>query len=233
MARTRPDGRKPVARIVVTRPAGRERALVERLRGAGHEVTTCRSSRSSRSATIRSTSAATTGSSSRASPESRELRRRMRGTPTRVAAIGNATAEAFGGADLVAETSTQEGLLEALPPSPGRVLFAGAERARRLLPDTLGADVVVLYRTVELTPAGLARMRPGDRRLAVGRPRARAGRRGHAGRLDRPGDDPRRARGGSDGRRGGANQRPRRPGRRRSSGRSPRRRLALGWSSAS
>jgi uroporphyrinogen-III synthase len=141
-----------VARIVVTRPDGREGALVERLRAAGHEplhvplvaleplgddpvdvggydwiVLT-----------------SVTGA--------RELKRRMRGTPTHVAAIGRATADAFGGADLVAATSTQEGLLDALPPCPGRVLFAGAESARRLLPDTLGADVVALYRTVELTP---------------------------------------------------------------------------------
>ena len=65
----------------------------------------------------------------------RELRRRMRGTPARVAAIGQATADAFGGADLVAETSTQEGLLDALPEAPGRVLFAAAEGARRVLPD--------------------------------------------------------------------------------------------------
>jgi len=76
----------------------------------------------------------------------------MRGTPKHVAAIGDGTADAFGGVDLVAETSTQEGLLEALPRPPGRVLFAGAESARRLLPETLGADVVILYRTVELTP---------------------------------------------------------------------------------
>ena len=72
----------------------------------------------------------------------RELRRRMRGTPARVAAIGQATADAFGGADLVAETSTQEGLLDALPEAPGRVLFAAAEGARRVLPDALDADVL-------------------------------------------------------------------------------------------
>jgi uroporphyrinogen-III synthase len=83
----------------------------------------------------------------------RELRRRMHGTPTRVAAIGAATAEAFGGADLVAATSSQEGMLEVMPEPAGRVLFAAAEGARRLLPDALGADVVVLYRTVELEPA--------------------------------------------------------------------------------
>ncbi len=88
----------------------------------------------------------------------RELRRRLVGTPRRVAAIGQATAEAFGGADLVPAVSTQEGLLAELPRPAGRVLFAGAEGARRLLADELGADVVALYRTRELepeqTPAG-------------------------------------------------------------------------------
>jgi len=82
----------------------------------------------------------------------RELRRRMRGAPARVAAIGAATAEALGGAELVPRVSTQEGLLAELPRPAGRVLFAGAEGARRLLVDELGADFVPLYRTVELSP---------------------------------------------------------------------------------
>ena len=83
----------------------------------------------------------------------RELRRRMTGTPTHLAAIGRATAEAFGGADLVPAVSTQEGLLTELPRPTGRVLFAGAEGARRLLVQELGADFVALYRTRELMPA--------------------------------------------------------------------------------
>jgi uroporphyrinogen-III synthase len=82
----------------------------------------------------------------------RELRRRLRGEPARVAAIGRATAEAFGYADLVPRVSTQEGLLEELPSPSGRVLFAGAEGARRLLVDALGADFRALYRTVPLRP---------------------------------------------------------------------------------
>jgi uroporphyrinogen-III synthase len=81
-----------------------------------------------------------------------ELRRRMEGRPRRLAAIGAATAEALGGADLVPRVSSQEGLLAELPRPPGRVLFAGAEGARRLLVDELGADFVALYRTVELEP---------------------------------------------------------------------------------
>ena len=82
----------------------------------------------------------------------RELRRRMAGVPARVAAIGAATAAAFGGADLVPRVSTQEGVLAELPRPAGRVLFAGAEGARRLLVEELGADFLALYRTVELEP---------------------------------------------------------------------------------
>lgn len=82
----------------------------------------------------------------------RELHRRMRGRPQRVAAIGRATADAFGGADLVPRVSTQEGLLRELPRPAGPVLFAGAEGARRLLIDELSADFVALYRTHELVP---------------------------------------------------------------------------------
>ncbi|MGH3115748.1 MAG: uroporphyrinogen-III synthase [Gaiellales bacterium] len=81
-----------------------------------------------------------------------ELRRRGRGRAERVAAIGRATAEALGGADLVPRLSTQEGLLAELPRPAGRVLFAGAEAARRLLIDELRADFVPLYRTRELQP---------------------------------------------------------------------------------
>jgi uroporphyrinogen-III synthase len=91
----------------------------------------------------------------------RELLRRVVGPLPRVAAIGEATAAALGGADLVPRVSTQEGLLAELPRPAGRVLFVGAEGARRLLPEVLGADTVVLYRTRELEvedlpPADLA-----------------------------------------------------------------------------
>src|SRR5436190_4569969 len=78
----------------------------------------------------------------------RELRKRMVGEPRRVAAIGRATADAWSAkVDLVPEVSTQEGLLAEFPRPAGRVLFAGAENARRLLIDELGADFVPLYRT--------------------------------------------------------------------------------------
>jgi uroporphyrinogen-III synthase len=86
----------------------------------------------------------------------RELAHRARGAWPRVAAIGPATATALREAEvepaLVPCVSTQEGLLAELPRPAGRVLFAGAERARRLLADELEADFVPLYRTRELRP---------------------------------------------------------------------------------
>ena len=86
----------------------------------------------------------------------RELARRMRGQPARVAAIGPGTAaELAQPPDLVPSVSTQEGLLAELPRPAGRVLFAGAEGARRLIVDELGADFVPLYRTNELRPSRL------------------------------------------------------------------------------
>lgn len=86
----------------------------------------------------------------------RELLRRSSGRPRRVAAIGPGTAAALrdGGVEpaLVAQVSTQEGLVDELPSPVGRVLFAGAERARRVLVEKLGADFVLLYRTRTLRP---------------------------------------------------------------------------------
>ena len=141
-----------MARIAVTRPEGREGSLLDGLRAAGHDAVhvplVALEPLGDDPVDVEGYDWIVVTSVTGA----RELRRRMRGTPARVAAIGRATAEAFGRADLVPETSTQEGLLAALPPAPGRVLFAGAENARRLLAETLGADVVTLYRTVELTP---------------------------------------------------------------------------------
>jgi uroporphyrinogen-III synthase len=84
----------------------------------------------------------------------RELKTRAEGRAGKVAAIGRATAEAWGGVDLVPEAATQEGLLDELPRPAGRVLFAGAEGARRLLVDELGADFVALYRTVPAPAPG-------------------------------------------------------------------------------
>jgi uroporphyrinogen-III synthase len=139
-------------RIALTRPEGQNEELAARLRELGLEVVLCPliaieplgdepiDLEGYDWLIVTSVNAA------------RELKRRGRGRPGRVAAIGRATAEAFGGADLIPAVSTQEGLLHALPRPAGRVLIAGAERARRLLAEELGADFLPLYRTRELRP---------------------------------------------------------------------------------
>jgi uroporphyrinogen-III synthase len=85
-----------------------------------------------------------------------ELFRRLEGPLPKVAVIGPGTAEALREQGIepavIAGRSTQEGLVEALPSPSGRVLFAGAEGARDVLAEALQADVLTLYRTVELTP---------------------------------------------------------------------------------
>jgi uroporphyrinogen III methyltransferase/synthase len=81
---------------------------------------------------------------------------RLEGPLPRVAVVGSGTAEALRARgvepDIVAATSTQEGLAAELPRPAGRVLFAGAEDARGVLVRELGAEFVPLYRTVELRP---------------------------------------------------------------------------------
>jgi uroporphyrinogen-III synthase len=85
-----------------------------------------------------------------------ELFRRLASPLPRVAVIGPGTAEALRehGVEptLVPARSTQEGLLAEFPQPAGRVLFAGAEGARELLAESLDADVIPLYRTIELLP---------------------------------------------------------------------------------
>jgi len=140
-------------RIVVTRPRGQEGELVARLESLGHDVEVCPlvavEPLGDEPVDVAGYDWVIVTSVNGA----RELQRRMRGVPARVAAIGQATAAAFGGADLVPRIATQEGLLAELPRPAGRVLFAAAEGARRLLVDELGAEFVPLYRTLELLPA--------------------------------------------------------------------------------
>jgi uroporphyrinogen-III synthase len=155
------DGNTPliVARIVVTRPRERSSWLVARLEASGHEVLSVplieTEVLSDEPIDVSGYDWVIVTSVTGA----RELARRARGPMPRVAAIGSATAAALGGADLVPRVSTQEGLLAELPTPAGRVLFAGAAGARRLLVDALGADFAPLYRTHELD---VDRLPPAD-----------------------------------------------------------------------
>ena len=142
-------------RIVVTRPRDQAAALAARLEELGHEVTVCPL------IAIEPTGPEEIDVSGydwvivTSANGARELVRRMNGRPVRTAAIGSATAaELPVEPDLIPRVSTQEGLLAELPRPAGRVLFAGAEGARRLLVDELGADFIPLYRTRELRPDG-------------------------------------------------------------------------------
>lgn len=91
-----------------------------------------------------------------------EFARRRTGVLPQVAVIGPGTAAALEDAgidaDLEPGVHTQEGLIAAfrgLPEPPRRPLFVGAEGARRVLVEQLGAEFLPLYRTHELVPADL------------------------------------------------------------------------------
>ena len=145
-------------RVVVTRPPEHAAALVAELERLGHDVAVCPLIRVEPLGDEPVDVAGYDWVVVTSANGARELLRRRRGELPSVAAIGPATATALrdGGVEpaLVPETATQEGLLDELPPRPGRVLFAGAEAARPLLADSLDADVIPLYRTVERRPDG-------------------------------------------------------------------------------
>lgn len=143
-------------KVIVTRTPEQAEPLVSRLRALGHEVVLCPLIRIDR---IGSEPIELSGYDwvIVTSPNgAEELLRRGRGRPARFAAIGPGTAAVLvrNGVtpDLVPSASTQDGVLAELPRPAGRVLFAGAEGARMLLVDELGADFVPLYRTTLLRP---------------------------------------------------------------------------------
>jgi uroporphyrinogen-III synthase len=142
---------KPV-RVALTRARGGNDELAERLRASGLDVVECPLIRIE---PLEGPPVSVPGYdwlvvTSRVAAEL--LFARLDGPLPPVAVIGPGTAEAVRerGVEpaLVARRSTQEGLLEELPSPAGRVLFAGAEDARPLLANELGADVLPLYRTV-------------------------------------------------------------------------------------
>jgi uroporphyrinogen III methyltransferase/synthase len=91
------------------------------------------------------------------------LLRRLVGRSARIAAIGPGTADTLRAQgvepDFVAERSTQEGLAEELPRPTGPVLHAAAEGARDVLVRELDAELVPLYRAVDV---GLASFPDAD-----------------------------------------------------------------------
>ena len=143
-------------RVIVTRPAAQAGPLSAAIERLGHEVVLC---------PVLEVEPLGDGAVDTSGYDwvvvtsvngAAELARRRTGPLPRIAAIGPGTAEALAAhgieVDLVPAVSTQEGLVGELRESPGRVLFVGAEDARRYLVEALGADFVALYRTVAAHP---------------------------------------------------------------------------------
>ena len=140
-------------RVVVTRPPDQAEPLVERLEQQGHEVRVCPLIEIEPVGPEQVDLSGYDWVVVTSANAARELGRRAAGKAARVAAIGPGTAAALSEQpDLVPAVSTQEGLLAELPRPAGRVLFAGAEGARKLLVEELDADFIPLYRTKELIP---------------------------------------------------------------------------------
>lgn len=145
-------------RIVVTRRREQAGRLVERLERSGYEVVECPLIEIEPITPTELIDVHGYDWVVVTSPNAAEqlLKRAMGGALPKVAAVGPGTADTLRAHGLepalVPGESTQEGLLRELPSSPGRVLVAAAEGARRLLVEELGADYLPLYRTRLLRP---------------------------------------------------------------------------------
>jgi uroporphyrinogen III methyltransferase/synthase len=141
-------------KIVVTRAGEQADELVSRLEALGHDVVRCPLIRIEPLGDEPVDPSPYDWVVVTSRNGARELARRLSAKPARIAAIGPGTAEALLEhglrAELVPRTHTQEGLAAELP--PGRILLAAAEGARRLLVEERGAELLPLYRTVELQP---------------------------------------------------------------------------------
>jgi uroporphyrinogen-III synthase len=142
-------------RIVITRPREQAQPLAERIEALGHEVVLCPLIEVEPLSDDPIDLAPYDWVAVTSPNGARELARRRHGA-AKVAAVGPGTAAALREAglepELVAEVSTQEGLVAAIPRERGRVLVASAEAARPDLAEALGADFLPLYRTRELDP---------------------------------------------------------------------------------
>jgi uroporphyrinogen-III synthase len=143
-------------RVIITRAAEQAGPLADRLESLGHDVVVCPLIELEAVGPEELELSGYDWVVVTSANGARELARRARGQSLRVAAIGPGTAASLREhgiePQLVPEISTQEGLVAEFPQPPGRVLFAGAEGARRHLPDALGADFLPVYRTHELRP---------------------------------------------------------------------------------
>ncbi len=146
-----------MSRIVITRPPGLDGELAGRLEALGHEVVACPLIAIEPLGDEEIDASAYDWLVVTSRSGAVEVARRLGRPARRLAAIGPGTAaelERLGlRVDLTPDESSQEGLVAALAPDPGRVLLAAAAGARRHLVDSLGADFIALYRTRELQPS--------------------------------------------------------------------------------
>jgi uroporphyrinogen III methyltransferase/synthase len=143
-------------RVIVTRAAEQSGSLVHALRAHGFEVAECPLIRVQRIDDGPIETSAYEWVVVTSANGAAELARRHAGRLPRVAAIGPATAATLAehgiAVDFVPSSATQDALVAEFPRPYGRILFVGAESARRLLVSELGADFRPVYRTVELRP---------------------------------------------------------------------------------
>jgi uroporphyrinogen III methyltransferase/synthase len=142
-------------RVIVTRPRGQARPLVEALAALGADVVECPLIEIERVSDEPVDAGGYDWVIVTSPNGAEELARRGRNL-CRIAAVGPGTADALRAHGLdpsfLPSASTQDALVRELPRPAGRVLFAAAEGARRGPVEELGADFVVLYRTRELAP---------------------------------------------------------------------------------
>ena len=142
-------------RVIVTRPRGQARPLVEALVALGADVVECPLIEIERVSDEPIDAGGYDWVIVTSPNGAEELARRGRNL-SRIAAVGPGTADALRAHGLqpsfLPSESTQDVLVRELPRPAGRVLFAAAEGARRGPVEELGADFVVLYRTRELAP---------------------------------------------------------------------------------
>ena len=148
-----------MSRIAITRPAGQDAELAARLQALGHEVVSCPLIEIEPLGDDAIDASAYDWLVVTSRNGAAEVARRLTRPAGRLAAIGPGTAAELQRlgllVDLTPEEPSQEGLVAALGPEPGRVLVAAAAGARRHLVDAFGADFLPLYRTRELRPAAL------------------------------------------------------------------------------
>ena len=142
-------------KVIVTRPRGQAKPLVEALERSGLEVVECPLIEIEHLSDDPVDGAGYDWLIVTSPNGADEIARRGRNLP-QIAAVGPGTAETLRAHGLepafVPRESSQDGLLREFPRPPGRVLFAAAEGARRGPIDALAADFVPLYRTRLLRP---------------------------------------------------------------------------------